>query len=148
MAVWSISRTHTEPLEQCGFHDHACVCWCTAGWTWPVLALCSHGSFHRVLISPWQRQYLPMHHHSACSAPVLPGAPKGCGPRDCFVAAMSGGNCQNHVSRVWPLGFSSLGTGASALLRVGLRLPRWEGWLWLANPPETILLDSKLHLCC
>lgn len=56
--------------------------------------------------------------------------------------------CQKHTLRVWPLVFSSLGTGVSAVFRVGLMFPHRTGWWWLVNPPEKILLNSKLHLCC
>lgn len=56
--------------------------------------------------------------------------------------------CQKHVSRVWPLVFSSLGTGVSAVLRVALTLPHRMGWWWLVNPPEKMLLNSKLRLGC
>lgn len=36
----------------------------------------------------------------------------------------------------------------SAVFRVGLTFPHRAGWWWLANPPEKILLNSKLRLCC
>lgn len=88
-----------------------------------------------------------------CSSPA--GAPRFCGPRDNFGIVTSGGNSFSSLSK------TSVGGVTSVFLLPGDRgfssvqgwphvspPNRMTGWWWLANPPEKILLDSKLHLCC
>lgn len=118
--------------------------WCSLSAPLPLL--------RRELVLPgWSSTFLciPMR----CPNPA--GVPRCCGPRDNFGIVISGRNSSCCLSKTSvegvisgfllaeDRGFSTVQDWPHVSSPNGM-----TGWWWLVNPPEKILLDSKLHLCC
>lgn len=112
------------------------------------------------LLPGWSSTFLciPVHPRASpctvrCPSPA--GAPRCWGPRDNFGIVISGGNSSCYLSET-----SVEGVTSGFLLPGDGGFSGVQGWphvsppngmtgRWqLVNPPEKILLDSKLHLCC
>lgn len=72
--------------------------------------------------------------------------------KDNFDTVMSGRKSSCHLSETHVEGVTSgfllPGMGVSAVFIASLIFPQQMRWWWLVNPPEKILLNSKLSLCC
>lgn len=95
------------------------------------------GSLSSALFTPqragfFQQQHLPSIPMQCAGAPGLQEHP-GAVDQEIILAQLYQAEtlpaiCQKRVLGVWPLVFSSLGTGAPAVLRAGLTFPHQMGW--------------------